>query len=73
MSPPLDLESLRRQYPDMPGWGERVFLELEAVKAGIESLKLAIKAKSDWTAKDISIVMGSMVAVIAALKGTGVA
>lgn len=66
MAPQLDLESLRRQYPDMPGWGERVFIELEVVKS-------AIGAKADWTAKDISIVMGSMVAVIAALKGAGVA
>lgn len=66
MSPPLDLESLRRQYPDMPGWGERVFIELEAVKA-------AIGARAGWTAKDISIVCGAVVAVIAALKGTGVA
>lgn len=64
MTPPLDLDSLRRQYPDMPGWGERVFLELHSIKE-------ATLRAPQWTAKDVSIVMGSMVAVIAALKGTG--
>ena len=73
MTPALDLDSLRRQYPDMPGWGERVFIEIEAVKAAIKAAELAVVAKAAWTPKDISIVMGSMVAVIAALKGTGMA
>lgn len=68
MVPPLDLDSLRRQYPDMPGWGERVFLELEVIKGAIrESVK-----PPDWTAKDVSIVLGSIVAVVGAMKGTGV-
>jgi len=65
MTPPLDLDSLRRQYPDMPGWGERVFIELH-------DLKVAVKAAPQWTAKDVSIVCGAVVAVVAALKGGGV-
>ena len=60
MVPPLDLDSLRRQYPDMPGWGERVFLELAEIKAGLR-----------WTPKDIAMISGAMVAVIGALKGAG--
>ena len=64
MTPQLDLASLRRQYPDMPGWGERVFLELEAIKD-------AVKRAPQWTAKDVTIVCGAVVAVITALKGGG--
>ena len=61
----LDLESLRRQYPDMPGWGERVFLELADIK------KALVNARS-WTPKDIAMVAGAFAAALAALKGGGV-
>lgn len=61
---PLDLESLRRQYPDMPGWGERVFLELESIKSKMGDLK-------GWTAQDIVIVCTAVTGVIAALKAGG--
>lgn len=65
MTPPLDLDSLRRQYPDMPGWGERVFLEL----AGI---RLALEARSAWTPKDVAIIAGAFTATITALSAGGV-
>jgi hypothetical protein len=61
MSPSLDLDSLRRQYPDMPGWGERVFLELAEIKASLK-----------WTPKDIAYIAGVVGAVVGALKGGGV-
>jgi hypothetical protein len=65
MSPPLDLDSLRRQYPDMPGWGERVFLELY-------SLRLAVEAKGSWNTKDFVFLASAFAAALVALKGGGV-
>lgn len=65
MTPPLDLDSLRRQHPEMPGWGERIFLEIYA-------LRLAIEGRQAWTVKDVAIIAGAFTAALAALKGGGV-
>ena len=65
MTPALDLESLRRQYPDMPGWGERVFLE-------IDSLKQMIQGRTAWTPKDVAYIAAIFAGALTALKGGGV-
>ena len=65
MTPPLDLESLRRQYPEMPGWGERVFIEIHSLRAAIES-------RSAWTPKDVVYIASIFAASLGALKGGGV-
>ena len=65
MSPPLDLESLRRQYPDMPGWGERVFLELYEIKNKV--------VPPGWTAKDFGYIITTFVGALVAVKAAGIA
>jgi hypothetical protein len=55
---------MRALYPETPPWG--FYLAM-----GIYDLKQTVQGKASWTAQDIAIVMGSVVAVIAALKGTG--
>ena len=65
MSPPFDPDTMRALYPETPPWG--LYLAM-----GIYDLKQTVKGKASWTAQDIGIVMGSVVGVIVALKGTGV-
>lgn len=65
MTPPLDLDSLRRQHPDMPGWGERLFTEIYALRGAVES-------KAAWSPKDIAIIAGAFTAALAGLTGAGV-
>ena len=64
MGVPLDLDSLRRQYPDMPGWGERVFTELHALREAVES-------KAQWSPRDVIYIATVFAGALAGLKGTG--
>ena len=65
MSPPFDPDTMRALYPETPPWG--LYLAM-----GIYDLKQTVNGKASWSAQDVAIVMGSVVAVIGAMKGTGV-
>lgn len=60
----LDLESLRRQYPEMPGWGERVFLELHGIRESLED-------QQKWFGRALLIIAGVATGALPALKGAG--
>jgi hypothetical protein len=60
----LDLESLRRQYPEMPGWGERVFLELHAIRSSLEDQR-------NWFTKVVLVIAAGVTGALPALKAGG--
>ena len=64
MSVPLDLDSLRRQYPEMPGWGERVFMELAAIRSDLTDQRA-------WLQKVIIVAAAAVAGALPALKGAG--
>lgn len=80
MSPQFDPSAFRSMFPEAPGWGVYLAGAIYAVKeearraaeAAVEAAKAA-KKRSSWTPKDFTLVGGVVVAVIAALKGTGLA
>lgn len=69
MSPdPFDIDTLRAQYPDIPGWGVRLFVEIHDLRVEVRNKMGELKG---WTAQDIVIVCTAIAGVIGALKAGG--